>query len=219
MNSSGPDRAGGQVSDRTGNSQGRRERIGCLVLAAGAGTRFGGNKQLADLGGRPLLTHAIGVADSLDVDQRVLVLGSGAEAILRELRPGDIEPVRCPEWRKGISASLKTGIEALTDVDAVVVLLGDQPFVTAAAVNRLLERRSGRYRAIRATYRSGPGHPVVIERSLLAAIGNLEGDQGARQILDRDRTLEVPCDEVADPFDIDSRDDLIAARSRLAAGP
>lgn len=192
----------------------RPDRIGCLVLAAGAGRRFAGVKQLAELDGRPLLDHALAVAAGVDFDRRAVVLGANAEAILDRVPLRGLAPIRCERWEEGMSASLRAGVEAFADLDAVVVLLGDQPFVTARAVDRLLSRRTGRDDATRATYDGQPGHPVVIERSLFGRIAGLEGDEGARRLLARARTLEVPCEDVSDPFDIDRPADLAAARAK-----
>jgi nicotine blue oxidoreductase len=200
-----------------GGSVRRKNRIGCLVLAAGAGERFDGIKQLADLGGKPLLEYALATARAVEAGRRIVVLGANADAILDRVDLLGIEAVRSGHWRDGQSASLRTGIRALSDLEAAVILLGDQPLVTTAAVDRLLHHRTGRDQAIRASYGGRPGHPVIVERSLFSSIDRLTGDQGARDLLERARTLEVPCDDIADPFDIDVESDLIEARARLKA--
>lgn len=151
------------------------------------------------------------------MDQRVLVLGANATTILDRIPLHAIEPVLCARWQDGMSASLRTGIEALSELDAVVVLLGDQPFITKEAVDRLLQNRTGRDQATRSSYEGRPGHPVILERSIYERIRKLSGDEGGRRILARARTPEVPCDDIADPFDIDRPVDLAEAHVRLAA--
>ncbi|MGH2970340.1 MAG: nucleotidyltransferase family protein, partial [Solirubrobacteraceae bacterium] len=107
-------------------------RVGGLVLAAGEGSRFGGTKQLAPLAGRPLLEHAL--AAVAELRPRVVVLGHAAQEILAAVDLQGSEPVICDDWREGQAASLRCGVAALGDVDAVVVVLGDQPRITPAAI-------------------------------------------------------------------------------------
>lgn len=191
--------------------------VGCLVLAAGAGRRFGGRKQLARLAGRPLLEHALANAAVAPVDRVVAVLGSGAAEITAEVALHGAEPLVCEGWEEGMAASLRDGIAALADCEAAVVLLGDQPFVGAEAVERVLASRGPEWDAVRATYRGDPGHPVLIEQRLFTAVAGLRGGAGARSVLAAERTREVPCDDVADPLDVDSVADLRAAEQAFGS--
>jgi CTP:molybdopterin cytidylyltransferase MocA len=193
------------------------ERIGCLVLAAGAASRFGGRKQLAPLAGRPLLEHALASAAAASVDRVHVVLGANADAILATIDRHGVVPLVCADWELGMSAPLRAGIAAVADCEAAVVLLGDQPLVTAAAIDRVLAARNPGNDAIRATYSGNPGHPVVLEHRLFDAVAELEGDAGARGLLGGTRVLEVPCDDVADPLDVDHPADLRAAEQALAS--
>jgi nicotine blue oxidoreductase len=189
------------------------------VLAAGAGRRFGpdGPKQLAPLSGRPLLEHVLAQASASPVDRVVVVLGARADAILDGLDLHDADPVVCDSWREGMSSPLKDGIAAVADCAATVVLLGDQPLITAAAVDRVLAARRDGTDATRASYGGRPGHPVVLERRLFAAVGTLAGDAGARSLLAAGRVVAVPCDDVADPLDVDTPADLRLAEQALAS--
>ena len=100
-----------------------------LILAAGGGSRFGGTKQLADLRGRPLLSYAL-AAMTEALDRVVVVLGHEAELIRARVDFGRAEVVIAQDWASGQAASLRRGIEAVADADAVVVTLGDQPLIT-----------------------------------------------------------------------------------------
>jgi CTP:molybdopterin cytidylyltransferase MocA len=178
-------------------------RVGGLVLAAGAGSRFeGGIKQLAPLDGRPLLEHALRAIAALE--PRVVVLGHAAKEILASLDLHGAEPVVCGDWSLGQSASLKAGIDALGDVDAAVVVLGDQPRITAAAVAAV----AAAHGAARASYDGRPGHPFRLPRELLDRAGELRGDVGFREILDRTEVREVEVGALADPADVDTREEL-----------
>src|SRR5918998_2119280 len=106
--------------------------VGGLVLAAGEGRRFGGTKQLAPFRGRPLLEHALAAVAGLS--PRVVVLGHAAEEIAAAVDLQGARPVVCAGWREGQAASLRCGLAAVAGADAVLVVLGDQPGITAAAV-------------------------------------------------------------------------------------
>lgn len=176
-----------------------------LVLAAGGGRRFGSAKQLATLRGRPLLEHAL--AALVDVSPRIVVLGHAADEIQERVDLHGARPVVCPEWEEGQAASLRCGLAAVPDADAVLVVLGDQPGLTAAAVEALLAA-GGDEDAVRATYGGTPGHPVLLRRQLLARAGELRGDAGFRDLLRDARVGTVEVGDVASPEDVDAPADL-----------
>ena len=191
--------------------------IGGLVLAAGAGRRFGAPKQLARLGERPLLEHALAATAAAPVDRAVVVVGARAEEILAGVDLHGVEPVICPEWGEGQAASLRAGLAALADADAVAVVLGDQPLVSADAVARVIaSRRPVDVDAARASYRGRPGHPVVLERQLFPRLGAVSGDIGARELLAGARVRAVPCDGLGRNDDVDTPEDLEAVRQAFA---
>lgn len=192
--------------------------IGGLVLAAGGGRRFGGLKQLADLGGCPMLEHVLATMAAAPLDRVVVVLGHEAGAVREAVDLSGAEVAVCERWAEGQSASLRAGAEALAGCEAIVVALGDQPFVSARAVERVLEARERSADAVRATYDGMPGHPVVLERSLLQRIGGLEGDTGARALLDTARVVDVSCDGCGAPDDIDTRGQLETAAGHARRG-
>jgi molybdenum cofactor cytidylyltransferase len=180
--------------------------VGALVLAAGAGRRFGGVKQLAEVDGRPLLEHAALAVAAFS--PRVVVLGHAAEEIRAIVDLHGAEPALCPDWEEGQSPSLRSGVAALGDVDAAVVLLADMPGVTPAAVDAVVAAWDGQAHAVRATYAGEPGHPVLLARALLDRVGELRGDEGFRPLLDAARVINVEAGHLADPADIDTREEL-----------
>jgi CTP:molybdopterin cytidylyltransferase MocA len=189
--------------------------IGGLVLAAGAATRFGEPKQLAELDGSPLLEHALRAMTSAPVERVVVVLGSGAAEIAGTVNLHGAEPIVCSRWEEGQSASLACGLSELADCEAVVVTLGDQPRMSPDAIGRVIEARSGAA-AVRASYGGEPGHPVLLERDLFAALRDVSGDRGARNLLLSTDVLDVPCDDLGGGEDVDTRAELDALR---AGGP
>jgi molybdenum cofactor cytidylyltransferase len=177
-----------------------------LVLAAGEGRRFGGGpKQLAEVRGRPLIEHALAAVRT--VGRTVVVLGARADEIRAGADLSGAEVLVFPGWAEGMGASLRHGLAALGDVDEVVITLADQPFITSAVVARV---RSTPGDAVRAVYAGSPGHPVVIRRPLLDRASELRGDSGFRDVLDG--VVEVECGDLADPRDIDTREDLEVVR-------
>jgi molybdenum cofactor cytidylyltransferase len=191
--------------------------IGGLVLAAGAGTRFGGGKQLARLDGRPLLEHALQTMAVAPVSCTVAVLGAGAEQVLAAVDLHGAEAIVCERWDEGQSASLACGLAALaaSDAEAAVVVLGDQPNVSPEAIRRVLAARGEGVLAARATYGGEPGHPVVIERALFGRMRDVTGDRCARNLLRSVATVEVPCDDLGGGEDVDTRAQLDALRGSL----
>jgi molybdenum cofactor cytidylyltransferase len=180
------------------------DRVGCVVLAAGEARRFGGRKQLALVGGRPMLAHAVELAAPWDP---VVVLGAHAEEIRPVVGPS-ARVVVAEDWAEGQAASLRAGLRAVGDVDWLLVLLGDMPFVTRAAVEGVLATRSPDVDAVRAVYDGRPGHPVLLGRRVLAAVPALRGDTGARDLLASARVRAFEAGQLSSPTDIDTPDQL-----------
>ena len=189
--------------------------IGGLVLAAGAATRFGAPKQLAELDGVPLLEHALRAITATPVGRVVVVLGSGADEIAVGVNLYGAEPLVCSRWDEGQSASLACGLGALEHCEAVVVTLGDQPRVSPDAIRRVMAARDGAA-AVRATYAGKPGHPVLLERELFGPLRDVSGDKGARNLLMSVQVHDVPCDDLGGGEDVDTPAELDALR---AGGP
>ena len=187
-----------------------------LILAAGAGTRFGArSKLLAELEGRPLLEHAVAAQCAVpELERVVVVLGASADEILHSVDFMRAEPVVCPRWSEGQAYSLRCGIEALTaegDVTRVIVTLGDQPRVGSELIARFVHEPPG----TRAMYDGRPGHPVVLGPAQVRAISSLRGDQGAREILQGGPTIE--CGSSSAGRDVDTPEDLEAIRHEARA--
>jgi CTP:molybdopterin cytidylyltransferase MocA len=177
-----------------------------VVLAAGAGTRYGMPKVLAEKG--DWLKRAVVALDGGGCDEVIVVLGAaGTEAVDV---PAPARAVHALHWSDGLSASLRAGLGA-ADAAFAVVHLVDTPDVGADVVARVLgAARSGPSGLARAVYAGRPGHPVVIARrhwpELLAG---LSGDAGAGPFLRaRDDVIAVECGDLAVGADIDERPDV-----------
>jgi nicotine blue oxidoreductase len=170
-----------------------------VLLAAGAGSRFGIPKVLAEQG--KWLRAAVD-ALSGSCDDVVVVLGAAVVDV-----PGPARSVVASDWADGLSASLRAGLAATEGGQYVVLALVDTPDVGADVVARVLAAaRSADSGLARATYGGRPGHPVVIERSHVAALAEtLHGDEGARVFLaGRADVLAVECGDLATGADVDA---------------
>lgn len=190
-----------------------------LVLAAGAGTRFGAApKQLATLGDRPLLQWAVDAQTGVDPDLLspvVVVLGSHAQEIHAAIDFGRAQTVVCEDWEAGQAASLQRGLKAVGDAGRVVVTLGDAPFVSSELIARFA-RDSGPG-PLRAVYGGRPGHPVVLGREQITALraGGRERDEGARRLLRGARRIEAG--HLCSGRDVDTPEDLEEVRDEARA--
>jgi molybdenum cofactor cytidylyltransferase len=178
--------------------------IGGLILAAGAGTRFGDDpKQLAPFQGRPLLESAIRAQSAVPALERiVVVLGSRAERVLGAVDFGRAEVVVCADWESGQAASLRRGLAEFADAERVVITLGDAPLVTSEVITRFV----GEAPRTRAVYDGRPGHPVVLGPEDVQALTSLSGDIGARKLLRGGPVIEVG--HLCSGRDVDTPDDL-----------
>ena len=180
-----------------------------LVLAAGAGRRFGADapKQLAVLDGRPLLEHVLAAVTAV-LDPVVVVVGARADEVLAGVDLHGAEPVVCADWAEGQAASLRCGVRALAGAERVLVMVGDQPRVDAVLVARLAAEPPG----TRAAHGGVPGHPAVLGPGELARVAELRGDRGLRDLVAW-RLVEAG----APLTDIDTPDDLEAIRREARA--
>lgn len=183
-------------------------QVAGLVLAAGRGRRFGSTKQLAELDGRPLVRHAVDTALAASLDPVLVVVGHDADRVAAVL-PADVVVVANPDHDEGQASSLRAGVRAAAahEVDALVVLLGDEPEVTAASVQAVVDAHARGAAVARAAYDDGPGHPVLFAREVWPRLTGVVGDTGARQVLD---DLPVQAVPVAGPrpTDVDHPRDL-----------
>lgn len=176
-----------------------------LILAAGAGTRFGKEpKLLAHLDDRPVLQHVVDAVEAVtELDPVVVVLGAHRGRLRAGVRLGRARAVDCPGWAAGLSASLRCGVSAIPEAERVLVALGDAPGLQPAAIRRLLASEPGS----RAGYHGVPGHPVLLGPQQLGRLNELHGDVGARELLIG--TPMIECGDLWSGTDIDIRADLV----------
>lgn len=189
-----------------------------LLLAAGAGRRFGGPKALARIDGEPMVRRALRVLGEGGCSPVCVVLGAQADDVRAEL-PTGVRIAEATDWETGMGASLRAGLEALGTLSpapgAALVHLVDLPGVPADAVRRVGAFASPDALA-RAGYDGVPGHPVLLGSSWWSEIAaSVSGDRGARDWLrGREDLRLVECGDLGTGGDVDAPEDLAAVRSR-----
>ncbi len=186
-----------------------------LLLAAGAGRRFGGPKALAELDGQPLVLRALTLLAAAGCDPVRVVVGAAADEV-SALLPDPAQAVRAEGWETGMGASLKAGLAALSAETkaeagpvAALVHLVDLPWVGADILARISAGATPETVA-RAAYDGVPGHPVLLGRRWWAGIAETaQGDRGARDWLAGRPDLRlIECADLGSGRDVDHRTDL-----------
>src|ERR1700674_5830031 len=183
--------------------------VGAVVLAAGSSSRMpGSQKLLLEFDGRPMVRHAVEAASDGGCHQ-IAVVYSNDE--VKHAVDGAAELVYNPDARTGMASSLKAGLRALRpEIEAAVVLLGDQPLVGSRTVAALLRawRREGSRPAVAVSKRRNQWTPpVVLAREMWEELYALDGDAGARQILAGHPELLDTVPAPGRPDDIDTPED------------
>jgi len=185
-----------------------RSHVAGLVLAAGAGRRYGMPKALVAYEGSLLVERAYRLVAG-SCDPVFVVLGASYEEIVSRADLGHAAVLHNPDWDTGMASSLRTGLNALASgraagpVDAVLVHLVDLPGMTVAALQRMASYAAPDVLAV-ATYDGVRGHPVLLGRTHWAgAAESAIADQGARTYLASHEVTEIECGDVADPADLD----------------
>lgn len=200
-------------------------KVACVVLAGGAGERFGGGKLGRVLGGRPLLAYALDAAAAAGGDIVVVVGNSPVAADFARAwastRPTGVRIVAAVDQTEGMGASLRAGLEAVdTDADGAFVFLGDMPFIPIDIIPLLTAALAGGAAASAPTFGGVRGHPVLLGRRLIDRRALITGDRGAGELLSLEPgVVLVEADSDGVLFDVDTPADLAAASARISRAP
>lgn len=180
-------------------------RLAAIVLAAGAGRRFGGGKMSALFRGEPLVRHAIRAARAAPVERVIVVRPPGLDIGHWQGAP-DVLSVEIES--DALSTSLKAGIAAAEGFDGAFVLLGDMPLVPHDVADRLATLLGDHFAAV-PRYQSKSGHPVLFAARAFPALATLAGDQGAGPLLKhRDDIAFDDCTVSTILLDVDRAEDI-----------
>ncbi len=186
-------------------------RFAALVLAAGGSTRLGRPKQLLPYRDGVLLDPVLDLARRYPFAQRVLALGGSAEQVQAQVDTQGFDVVINDEYTTGCSSSIARAIGAVkSDLDGVVLLLGDQPEVRVDTIAALIRGRGNAPIAV-TRYENGIGHPFALSRATFPALAALHGDRGVWKLIDKfgSAVARVRVDGEI-PRDIDTEDDYRA---------
>ncbi len=184
--------------------------IVAIVLAAGQSSRFGSTKQLADFEGKTLVRRALRLAEEICGDRTILVVGSDWKRVLAACGPQRGFFVRNDKYGSGMASSIDCGVRSvLHSADAVLLMMADQPLITAQHLNSLLsEWQKAPDDIIISKYSDIKGPPVVFPANCFDSLMQLEGDQGARSLLSDNRYSVKGLAFDAAAIDIDTPGDL-----------
>lgn len=191
------------------------DRIVAIVLAAGSSTRLGRPKQVLDLTGKPVICHVVERTLAAGLDEVIVVTGGAGEAVAAALAEHSVRIVPNPIYRDGQSTSLVAGLRAVIDdvsVDAIVVLLGDQPGVDPDDIAGVAVRRRAALSPIppivMTAYGDTRSHPILFGREVFPELLAITGDQGGRDVI-RAYAVDVaiiPSALADPPLDLDTED-------------
>jgi molybdenum cofactor cytidylyltransferase len=196
-------------------------RISAILLAAGISSRFGRPKQLAELEGAALVRRAVSTLERSPVDEIVVVIGHGAPEVARALEDARVTMVVNRDYRTGLASSIKAGLAALSpESGAVLVCLADQPLVTPRLVRKVVSRyrRTGAD-VVACTSQGLISPPVLFSARLYRELAKLQGDAGAKVIIERHPGYEKVSAKPGELLDVDTEDDLVRAGDALKHGP
>jgi molybdenum cofactor cytidylyltransferase len=182
--------------------------VSAILLAAGEAKRMGKLKQLMPLGNTTIVEQTIDNLSSSRVSEVIVVLGHRAEEIMKRIASRPIKMVINPLYRQGMSTSIAAGLTFIdSQAQAVMLALGDQPFVDSQTLNKLIKEFEAHDKGIAIpTYKGKRGHPLIFSIKYKAQLSGLKGDIGGREIIKRhpEDILEVAVDCEGIVIDVDT---------------
>lgn len=180
-------------------------RIGVVVLAAGKASRFGSPKQLLKIGGETLIDRACRTALEAGCDLVLRLLGAHVDEILEHPCPAGVETFFHVGWEEGMGSTLAAGTSRLLElaptIDAILVLLADQPMVSAQLI-REMSKKLADATVVWCAHSGISGPPALFAREHFGELLALQGDRGAKAIAVIHRAATVPFSGAG--WDIDS---------------
>ena len=188
------------------------KNIGLIILAAGKASRMGKPKQQLTYQGNSLISHAVNIGLNSICKPVVVVLGAYKEQIKPQIEKLPIQIVENPHWKTGMSSSIRAGVTAIKEsnpnLDALIIALADQPLISEAVFNQLIQsyQETGNI-IIASAYDNIVGVPALFNQTLFSELLNIEGDRGAKALMReyQDEVLTISVAEAA--IDIDTQDD------------
>ena len=190
-------------------------RCAIILLAAGSSSRMGKPKQLLRYNNDTFLSHILNISIELNAGKVIVVLGSNAELLEKELNDKRIFKVINNKWIEGIASSIRCGLNALDGVEPscenVIFLTCDQPFVSASLLNDLINmhKKTGKP-IVASSYKNTLGIPALFHKNLFRELKELKGDTGAKKIILKHSELVAEIPFPLGSIDIDTIEDYKA---------
>jgi len=186
-------------------------RIGIIILAAGASTRLGEPKQNLLFRGKSLLHHALAVAKVTNCSPILII--TGAHTFENDdLSDSGIYVVQNPDWQKGIASSINLGVlylqEKEPNISGTILMVCDQPYVTSTLLHELIaEKMKTNKPIIACSYQDTLGTPVLFDKQYFGVLCTLKGDEGAKKIIFKNLEDVASISFALGSIDIDTRND------------
>jgi molybdenum cofactor cytidylyltransferase len=199
------------------NQTEKMKKIIAVILAAGSSRRLGFNKLTIKINGESVIRRSVKPFLEQDLSRVLVVTGHAPERIMKELDGMGVETVNNPDYREGMSASVRTAVPFLADADAVFFHLGDKPFVKSKIITKMKEEYETKGAGVVVPLHKGvKGHPVLVDACLLRDSElSLRGDLGLREVIEKyeGSVVFIEGDE-GSLFDIDTVNEIAYLRER-----
>ncbi len=195
------------------------ESVGIIILAAGSSSRYGDIKQLSFYEGRTFVRHAVSIS-KIVTDKIMVVLGANAEKVKKEIEDTHVNIVLNENWEEGIASSIRIGLSAFLEAEpsakAVIFLVCDQPFVSTSLLNELISKfLKTNKKIIASTYQGTVGTPALFEKTFFPDLLDLQGQSGAKKIIEQNHDETITVSFPLGYFDIDTKEDYELLQKQL----
>jgi len=195
-------------------------KLGAVILAAGAASRLGAAKMLLPYSDKTILEHIVKEVQALNPVSICLVTGKYTDQIKSSMNFTGVELLDFPDWELGMAASIKFGLKSilakLPSIDAILFVVSDQPFLDRLVLNSMINAFQASAKGIvAARYQLQNGTPVIFHRSYFEQILQLQGDKGAKKIVDQHLSDLVTVDFPLGAMDIDTQEDYVRFQELL----
>jgi molybdenum cofactor cytidylyltransferase len=199
--------------------------LSAIILAAGMSIRMGQNKLLLSFQGKTLIAHAVDTLLASEVDEVVVVLGHEAEKVRAQLQGKQVRPVHNPDYRDGLSTSVRVGVNAVSPQAAgIMIYLADQPLLAPADINFMVKAfalaKDANKSIVVPLFHGQRGNPVILDSSYREAMLEVVGDVGCKRVIKRypDKVfgVEMETDHVVRDVDnMDAYQEVVSSARRV----
>lgn len=182
-----------------------------VILAAGSSSRMGRSKQLLEVNGEPMLRHIVKCSLDSRASHTIAVLGHNEQEHGRVIRDLRVMYYIHAGWKDGIGSSLKAGLgfslKVFPDMQAILVMVADQPYVTEEHLNKLIESRNRSRTIVASAYLTTVGVPALFDKVHFGALLSLGDDHGAKKVIEQHRNAVEAIEFQLGSMDLDTPDD------------